>query len=103
MVLVEPDSGVLAADECLRALRQAGGFELRTDCRVTSLRQSSASVTVRIADGVAIPADIVVDCAGPAALGLLGVAPVARAAPSLPQVAYFAARHGGDDRPARLH
>ena len=99
MVLVEPDSGVLAADECLRALRQAGGFELRTGCRVTSLHQSSASVTVRIADGGTIPADVVVDCAGPAALGLLGVAPAARAAPSLPQVAYFAARHGGDIAP----
>ena len=50
-VLVEPDSGVLAADECLRALRQAGGFEVRTGCRVTSLHQSPACVTVEIADG----------------------------------------------------
>jgi sarcosine oxidase len=96
MVLVEPDSGVLAADECLRAFRQVGNFELRTGCRVASLRQSSASVTVGIAGGGTIPADIVVDCAGPAALGLLGVAPAPRAAPSLPQVAYFAARDGGD-------
>jgi sarcosine oxidase len=76
LVLVEPDSGVLAADECLRALRQAGGFEVRTGCRVT------------------IAADIVVDCAGPATLGLLGDATAAGAAPSVPQVAYFAARHG---------
>ena len=37
-VLVEPDSGVLAADECLRALRETGGFELHTARRVTSLR-----------------------------------------------------------------
>jgi sarcosine oxidase len=95
-VLLEPDSGVLAADECLRALRQAGGFELRTGCRVTSLRQSPASVTVGIAERGTIPADVVVDCAGPAALGLLDGAGGARAAPSLPQVAYFAARHGGD-------
>ena len=103
MVLVEPDSGVLAADECLRALRQAGGFELRTGCRVTSLHQSSASVTVGIADSASIAADVVVDCAGPAALGLLGGADVARAAPSLPQVAYFAAQHGARRRPTRLH
>ena len=96
LVLVEPDSGILAADECLRALVQAGGFALRTGCRVTSLRQSSASVTVGIAEGGTMAADVVVDCAGPAALGLLGVPTAARAAPSLPQVAYFAARHGGD-------
>ena len=102
-MLVEPDSGVLAADDCLRALRQAGGFELRTGCRVTSLRQSSASVTVGTADGATLPADIVVDCAGPAALGLLGVATAAAARPSLPQVAYFAARHGARRRPTRLH
>ena len=95
-VLVEPDSGVLAAEECLRALRQAGGFEVRTGCRVTSLHESSGSVTVGIGEGRAVAADVVVDCAGPAALGLLDVATAARAAPSVPQVAYFAARHGGD-------
>jgi sarcosine oxidase len=99
MVLVEPDSGVLAADECLRALRQAGGFELRTGCRVTSLHQSSASVTVGIADSASIAADVVVDCAGAAALGLLGGVDVARVTPSLPQVAYFAAQHGADVAP----
>jgi sarcosine oxidase len=93
-VLVERDSGVLAADECLRALRQAGSFELRTDCRVTSLGQSPASAIVTIADRDTVAADVVVDCAGPAALGLLGVDTARRAAPSLPQVAYFAARDG---------
>jgi len=98
-VLVEADSGVLAADECLRALRQDGGLEIRTGCRVTSLSQSSDSVTVGIADGDTLRADVVVDCAGPAALGLLGAATATRAAPSLPQVAYFAARHGGDIAP----
>ena len=95
-MLVEADSGVLAADECLRALRQAAALEVRTGCRVTSLSQSSDSVTVGIAGGDALGADVVVDCAGPAALGLLGAATAPRAAPSLPQVAYFAARHGGD-------
>jgi sarcosine oxidase len=94
-VLVEPDSGVLAADECLRALRQAGGFELRTGCPVLSLHQAPHSVTVEMADGDTLAADVVVDCAGPAAFGLLGVAGEVRAAPSLPQVAYFAARPGG--------
>ena len=96
MVLVERDSGVLAAGECLRALQQPGGFEVATGRRVTSLRQSSDSVTVGTADGAALQADVVVNCAGPAALGLLGVATTAGAAPSIPQVAYFAARHSGD-------
>ncbi len=95
LVLVEPDSGVLAAGECLRALRQAGAFEVRTGCRVTSLHQSSAAVTVGFADNSTLPSDVVVDCAGSATLGLLGDATAAQAAPSLPQVAYFAPRHVG--------
>jgi sarcosine oxidase len=99
LVLVEPDSGVLAADECLRALRQAGEFELRTGCRVTSLHQSSAAVTVRVADNSTLSADVVVDCADPAALGLLGDVTTAHPAPSLPQVAYFAPRLDSDILP----
>ncbi len=95
-VLFEPDSGVLAADACLRALHQAGGFELRTGLAVTSLRQSPGSVTIETADGASMQADIVVDCAGPASLGLLAGATATAAAPSLPQVAYFAARREDD-------
>jgi sarcosine oxidase len=98
-VLVEPASGVLAADECLRALCQAGGFEVRTNTRVTSLHQSPAVVSVETADGAVLDADIVVDTAGPASLGLLGLDSPAAAAPSLPQVAYFAARHDGSVPP----
>jgi sarcosine oxidase len=94
-VLFEPDSGVLAADECLRALRQAGGFEVRTGCRVTSLHQSGPSVTVGTAEGGTIAADVVVDCAGPASLGLLGVGTAPGAVPSAPQVAYFTERRSG--------
>ena len=85
MVLVESGSGVLAADDCLRALQQAGGFEVDIGRRVTSLRQSSDSVTVGTADGAALQADVVVDCAGPAALGLLGVATTAGAGPPSPR------------------
>jgi len=95
-VLFEPDSGVLAADACLRALHQAGGFELRTGRAVTLLRQSPGSVTIETADGASLQADIVVDCAGAASLGLLASATAAGAAPSLPQVAYFAARREDD-------
>src|ERR1700722_28684 len=88
-VLVEPDSGVLAADACLNALREAGGFEVRTKTPVTSVRRSSGSVTVESAAGTSLPAAIVVVCAGPGSLALLGVDPPAGSAPSLPQVAYF--------------
>ena len=97
-VLIEPDSGVLAADECLRALRETGGFELRTASRVTSLRQPPGSVSVGTAGGAAIEADVVVACAGPATLGLLGAGGAADSA-SVPQVAYFAPRRPGGDAP----
>jgi sarcosine oxidase len=98
-VLFERDSGVLAADECLQALRQDGRFEVRTGCRVTDLRQSPGSATVSTFDGETFEADVVVDCAGPAALGLLGVATGVRAEPSLPQVAYFTARRHAERTP----
>jgi sarcosine oxidase len=93
-VLLEPDSGVLAADDCLGALLQVGGFELRTRAPVTRLRQSSEAVAVEIADGTSIPADVVVVCAGAHSLGLLGLDAGAGGGPSLPQVAYFAPRAG---------
>ena len=99
-VLVEPDSGVLVADECLRAFGEGGGFELRTASPVTSLRQASPdSVTVETAGGHEFDADVVVDCAGPCALALAGVGSAVAAAPSLPQVAYFRTRRPGDALP----
>jgi sarcosine oxidase len=98
-VLVEADSGVLAADACLQAFRLAGGFDLRTGAVVTSLRQSPGGAAVDTADGTSMEADIVVDCAGPAALGLLDLTPPAGSAPSLPQVAYFASRQDADGTP----
>jgi sarcosine oxidase len=98
-VLVEPDSGVLAADACLLALRHAGSFELRPGRAVTSLRQRAGAVSVAMADDTALEADVAVVCAGPASLALLGVATRAAAAPSLPQVAYFARRSGNEVPP----
>ncbi len=98
-VLVEPHSGVLAADECLRALCEAGGFEVHAGRRVTSLRESAGSVAVTTAGGSVIEADIVVCCAGPATLGLLDHDTAVTAPPSLPQVAYFAPRRGHDVTP----
>ncbi len=94
-VLFEPESGVLAAADCLRALRATADFSLRTGMRVTSLRQRPASVSAATAGGPAFEADVVVDCAGPLALGLLGGDRPVAAAPSLPQVAYFGPAAGG--------
>jgi glycine/D-amino acid oxidase-like deaminating enzyme len=104
--LFERQSGVLAADECLRALMETAPFEMQAHTRVTLLQDDDdegEGVTVHCADGRAIRSDVVVDCAGPDALTLLGgPAPQVGAPPSLPQVAYFApARSGGVD-PARL-
>jgi sarcosine oxidase len=98
--LFEPDSGVLAAGECLRALHDDGAFEVRTGVRVMSLFESDRHVTVRTATGEDIRANVVVDCAGPSALSLVP-SPHTRGAsvtatPSLPQVAYFHGIAGGD-------
>jgi sarcosine oxidase len=94
-VLVEPQSGVLAADECLEALTQTGRFDLRVGSPVASLHHDTESVSLRQADGTTWRAEIVVDCAGPAALGLLGIPTPRAATASLPQVAYFAPRDPG--------
>ncbi len=63
---------------------------------MTALRQSPGAVSIAVADGTRLEADVVVVCAGPASLGLLGVTTEAAAAPSLPQVAYFAGRDATD-------
>ena len=95
-VLYEPDSGVLVAGERRQALHHDGGFELRTGCKVVSLRQSADAATVEMADGSTLQADVVVDCAGPAALELLGTpsATTCSPPPPLPQVAVLSPPHG---------
>ncbi len=89
--LVEPDSGVLAADACVHALGPSGACELRTGARVTALRETAGDVRVVTASGDELRADVVVACAGPCTMELLGPdapkTPIV--APSLPQVAYF--------------
>jgi sarcosine oxidase len=98
--LFEPESGVLAADECLRALIETGGFAVHTGTRVTGLAPGGRSVTVEVqgdpAGEAPRRADVVVDCAGPAALALVGGDHPAAGAPSLPQVAYFRGTAGTD-------
>lgn len=94
-VLFEPDSGVLAADRCLHALRATAGgrFRMCSGVEIVALEDDLRAdhVTVVLAGGAPPErADVVVNCAGHRALALLG-AP-AGPAPSLPQVAYFARR-----------
>jgi sarcosine oxidase len=91
-MLVEAHSGVLAADACLRALTETSTFDICTGTAAVALQQTSAGVTVETADGATLQADVVVDCAGPATLALLGMALPLATTPSLPQVAYFAPR-----------
>jgi sarcosine oxidase len=92
--LLEPDSGVLAADACLAALLSATRLELKTGQPVSLLTQSSDSVLVTTAGGDVFDADVVVNCAGPRTIALLGdVRAPTQTRPSIPQVAYF---RGGD-------
>jgi len=106
-VLYEPESGVLAADECLAAFVSDGDLRVSLGRRVESVREGGpgAAVTVVTSDGEVIEADVVVVCAGPSSLALVegGVDALGSvaAAPTLPQVAYFRSREagGGDGLP----
>jgi sarcosine oxidase len=101
--LFEPQSGVLVAEECLRALLETGRVEVQPRAQVTRLEDDDHAVTVHCADGRALRTDVVVDCAGPHALALLGDrARRVGAPPSLPQVAYFGAAPSRAVDPTRL-
>jgi sarcosine oxidase len=102
--LFESGSGVLEAGECLRALCASTAFEVRTRTQVAALEQTENGATVHCVDGRTSEADIVIDCAGPTALSLLGpsAAPGVGAPPSLPQVAYFRAADPGSLDAAHL-
>jgi sarcosine oxidase len=105
--LFEPASGVLEAGPCLESLRATAAFDVQTATRVTEVVGTDDGATVHRADGRTRHADVVVDCAGPAALALLApsavpaVAVAVAAPPSLPQVAYFRATDKGT--PDRAH
>jgi sarcosine oxidase len=102
-VLFEPDSGVLAADRCLDALRAAGSFRLRTEAHVAALEDhdDADDVTLVLTGGESHHADVVVNCAGHRALSLLadGDHSAVAAGPSLPQVAYFVRHDPGAPLP----
>jgi sarcosine oxidase len=87
--IVEPDSGVLAAGECLRALCDEERFTLCTSTPVTAIEPRADGARVWTTDGEMFEADVVVCCAGARTLGLLGLDTKVAAAASLPQVAYF--------------
>ncbi len=114
-VLYEPESGVLAADQCLAALVEDGGLRVERGRLVASVRDGGVGgpgdgggASVVLCDGEVLEADVVVVCAGPSSLGLVdaeggggglgaggsvsGAFGSVAAAPSLPQAAYFRSR-----------
>src|ERR1700722_16304003 len=77
-VLYEPESGVLAADQCLAALVEGGGLRVERGRQVASVRDGGSGgpgdgvgASVVMVDGEVLGADVVVVCAGPASLGLV--------------------------------
>ena len=84
-----PDEGWVAAPVLTRRLlesAQASGAEMRFPARVTGLVARSGQVTGVIVDGENVPADLVIDCSGPATATLLeplGVAVERRRSPGL--------------------
>ncbi|MEP7026147.1 MAG: FAD-dependent oxidoreductase [Actinomycetota bacterium] len=88
--LLEPESGVLAADVALSALA-ATGAPVRPGFRVASLSDDGRQVTLREAGGAVLTARHVIVCAGPWTAQLLAPAGLAvPSAPTLEQVAYLA-------------
>jgi sarcosine oxidase len=98
--IVEPSSGVLVADECLRSLCDTGSFALRARSCVRYLDDGEDQVTVVLSTGQRLSAEVVVNCAGHYAISLVkGVRGTASAPPSLQQVAYLNAREPGREAP----
>jgi sarcosine oxidase len=61
--VLEPDSGVLFADRCLRALLQGRRFELRENADATAVKDDEDGVTVHV-NGGALRARSVIVCGG---------------------------------------
>ncbi len=98
--ILEEGSGVLAADACLQALVGAGSFEVRTGPPVIALDDQDDHVTITLADGQTLIAEVAINCAGPGALALLpDVSAPIGAQPSLQQVVYLRPEHPGTDIP----
>ncbi|HEV2370121.1 MAG TPA: FAD-dependent oxidoreductase [Acidimicrobiales bacterium] len=94
--LWEPESGVLAAERCLEAVRSCSGADLREDRRVVAITDLGRRVTVDT-ESETISCDVAVLCAGAWNAPLAAAAGVALdVRPSLEQVAYFRGRPGHD-------
>jgi sarcosine oxidase len=95
----EPESGVLAADRCLAALRhsaEASGVEVREGCRVNSVQQDGQCVQLQTENGT-VSASVAVVCAGHWTADLLKSAGIdLQLVPSLEQVAYLSPVTGHD-------
>jgi sarcosine oxidase len=95
----EPESGVLAADHCLAALRhssEASEAEVREHCRVTSVQDDDQRVHLQTENGT-VSASVAVVCAGHWTADLLKGAGIdLQLAPSLEQVAYLSPVTGHD-------
>ena len=91
--LFEIDSGVLAADHCVQALRRstdAAGVEVRENTAVTSVSEEGTRVVIRTSD-TAIRASVALVCAGHWTAGLLETAGIrVHLVPTLEQVAFLA-------------
>jgi sarcosine oxidase len=103
LVLLEPDSAVIAADRALAVLAGQAAPDVRTGVRVTTLADDGRRVTVSTSAGD-IDAGRVIVCAGPWSAGLLATAGIwlpGRA--SLEQVAYLAPAGPGAAMPIFVH
>jgi sarcosine oxidase len=97
--LFETDSGVLAADHCLAALRQgaqSAGAQVRENTAVTAISDEGTRVRIRT-DDATVTASVAVVCAGHWTSGLLEDAGVGlRLTPTLEQAAHLAPVTGTD-------
>jgi sarcosine oxidase len=102
-VVFEPDSGVLDAGACLRALCDAMAVRVEYDQCVTAIesgaRHGGGATSVVTAGGDVLESDVVVLCAGPSTLGLVSTtaSSAAAAEPTFPQVAYFRPRSAAEE------
>jgi sarcosine oxidase len=90
----EPESGVIAADRCLAALRRTPGVEVRERTRVVRCEDGDGAVRVSLESPQGadlLRAAVVIVCAGPWTAPLVsGRIPGLRPLPTLEQVAYLA-------------
>ncbi len=97
--LFETDSGVLAADHCLAALRQgaqSAGAQVRENTAVTAISDEGTRVRI-LTDDATVTASVAVVCAGHWTSGLLEFAGVGlRLTPTLEQAAHLAPVTGTD-------